>query len=122
MGSLVRDLQKQAMDSSIPITDLLRNAYVVAKKLKIKEFEKWTNLELNGYKDNNVPDYRIIQGQIKAFNPYYGWIPVFIDNTKLTKALQIGVITQAISEIVTLINTSDETLQMKHFKWSYLLR
>ncbi|KYD25834.1 AbiTii domain-containing protein [Parageobacillus toebii] len=114
MGSLVRDLQKQAMDSSIPITDLLRNAYVVAKKLKIKEFEKWTNLELNGYKDNNVPDYRIIQGQIKAFNPLYGcWIPVFFDNTKWTKALQIGVITQAISEIVTLINTSDETLQME---------
>lgn len=56
MGSLVRDLQKQAMDSSIPITDLLRSAYVVAKKLKIEEFEKWTNLELNGYKDNNVPD------------------------------------------------------------------
>ncbi|MFR6665689.1 MAG: hypothetical protein ACLUQX_06030 [Thomasclavelia spiroformis] len=29
---------------------LIRKAYLVAKKLKLKEFEEWLNQEQNGYK------------------------------------------------------------------------
>lgn len=31
--------------------NLLRKAYLVARKLKLQEFEDWVNNELNGYKD-----------------------------------------------------------------------
>ncbi|NEP10109.1 MAG: hypothetical protein F6K14_07810 [Symploca sp. SIO2C1] len=49
MGSLVIELQKDAYDPSVSALTLLRKALVVAKKLDIKEFQKWIDLELSGY-------------------------------------------------------------------------
>ncbi|PBP83936.1 hypothetical protein [Pseudomonas syringae] len=76
MDSLVLGLQKDVLDRSIHITDLLRKALLVSKKLKITDIESWLNSELNGYIDKEIPDYRIVYGELKAFNPYRGWIPV----------------------------------------------
>lgn len=79
MDSLVLELQRDALDRSIHITDLLRKALLVSKKLKIKDIEEWINDELNGYKENSIPEYRIIHGQLKALNPYRGWVPVMVN-------------------------------------------
>lgn len=85
MSSLVLELQRESYEHAVSTSDLLRKAYVVAKKLKIKEFECWINLELNGYsnKDDIIPEYRKLTGIIKAFNPYRGWIPVMMDNDSM---------------------------------------
>lgn len=78
MNSLVLELQRDALDRSIHITDLLRKALLVSRKLKIKDIEGWINDELNGYKENLLPEYRSINGELKAFNPMRGWIPVML--------------------------------------------
>jgi hypothetical protein len=49
MASLVLELQREALNSTIPVTDLLRKALVVATELSIKEFQAWIEYELNGY-------------------------------------------------------------------------
>ena len=36
-----------------------------ARKLKVKDFESWIDLELTGYKSNNVPSYRIFESEKK---------------------------------------------------------
>ena len=36
MGGIVLELQKEALDENISIESLLRKAYLVAKKLKLK--------------------------------------------------------------------------------------
>jgi len=77
MGGIVLELQKEALDETVSIESLLRKAYLVAKKLKLKDFEEWINQEQNGYK-NHVPEYRNIRGEIKAWNPYNGWIPMIL--------------------------------------------
>ncbi|APT49187.1 hypothetical protein BSA171_13450 [Bacillus safensis] len=80
MNNLVLDLQREAQDSSNSLTDLLRKAYIVAKKLKITEFQKQIESEINGYKENEeIPRYREITGQLKARN-YYGWVTVAVDD------------------------------------------
>ncbi|QXH75626.1 hypothetical protein [Pseudomonas salmasensis] len=76
MDSLVLDLQRDALDRTISISDLLRKALMVSKKLKIRDIEEWLNHELNGYPKGMLPSYRILRGELKAFNPYAGWIPV----------------------------------------------
>lgn len=77
---IVIQLQREALDDSVDIETLLRKAYLVARKLQLKEFENWISQEQNGYEDKNeVPDYRTICGEIKAWNPYNGWIPVVFD-------------------------------------------
>lgn len=76
MDSLVLELQRDVLDRSMHLTDLLRKALLVSRKLKIRDIEEWLNDELNGYETRSLPSYRIITGELKAFNPYRGWIPV----------------------------------------------
>ena len=43
MEGLVIELEKEALDEKISVESLLRKAYLVARKLKLKEFEDWIN-------------------------------------------------------------------------------
>lgn len=51
MSKIVIELQQDALKSNFDIMCLLRKAYLVAKKLKLKEFEEWITNEFNGYED-----------------------------------------------------------------------
>jgi len=91
MPGLVEQLQAEALDSTKPITDLLRKALVVAKKLAIKDFETWITAELNGYVGTNLtpPEYRKVGGEIKAYNPYNNfYMPILIKDAKIASVLQ----------------------------------
>ena len=100
---IVIQLQAEAINESVDIETLLRKAYLVARKLQLTEFEKWISCEQNGYKDN-IPDYRIIGGEIKAWNPYHGWIPVVFDGktsdifNKMPVALPIAAISDVYND------------------------
>ena len=80
MTSLVTELQREALDRSVPGADLLRKALVAARKLKIEGIQSWLKSELNGYSDSDeIPEYRFVNGEIKAFNPYNGmWLPILL--------------------------------------------
>jgi hypothetical protein len=91
MAGLVEQLQEEALDSTKPITDLLRKALVVAKKLAIKDFENWITAELNGYNAANLkpPEYRKVGGEIKAYNPYNNFdMPIVVQDAKVASVLQ----------------------------------
>ena len=58
--SAVLQLQKDAINSNIPVGNLLRMAKIIASKLDQKEDVKWIEHELNGYDDaplDRVPSY-----------------------------------------------------------------
>ncbi len=113
MDSLVLELQKEIINSSSEAADLLRKAYLLAKKLEVKDFEKWLNNELNGYKMNSKPpDYRKVVGSIRAWNPYHGWQPVFVPDSKLQNKLQTRNVIQSIPELETLVGSEHNGLQM----------
>jgi hypothetical protein len=58
---LLTDIQNAAVDSSTPITDLLRRCLILASKLKSEELRTWAEAELNGYPTGaEVPDYRVL--------------------------------------------------------------
>ncbi|RTE08591.1 hypothetical protein [Paenibacillus whitsoniae] len=114
MKSLVLELQEDAYNSTSDITSLLRKAYVVAKKLKISEFENWIHKELNGYPASakGIPEYREIQGEVKAWNPYHGWIPVLFDDARISAKISKNFIVQPVTEIELLVKSSKGTLVM----------
>lgn len=76
MDGIVLELEREALDENVSVETLLRKAYLVAKKLKLTDFEEWLNSEQNGY-HGEVPEYRMISGNYRAWNPYRGWIPVY---------------------------------------------
>lgn len=59
------ELQKQAMDSSTDIVELVRSAYAIAYKLDLQDFADWCNAERDGYTNNTeLPEYRWLQGKL----------------------------------------------------------
>lgn len=109
---IVIELQKQAIDTNIDVVSLLRKAYLVARKLEIKDFEEWINSELNGYTDyHEIPDYREIIGQVKAWNPYHGWIPVIIQDREYEEVLSTRRVFDSIPSLYNAIcNIESHTL------------
>lgn len=106
MGGIVIELQREALDEKISIESLIRKAYLVAKKLKLKEFEEWLNQEQNGYK-KEIPEYRNITGEIKAWNPYHGWIPMILP-AKVADIASRMPIPNSISSLLDVYNSSED--------------
>lgn len=115
MNSLVHEMQELAYHSATSdISSLLRKAFVLAKKLKIKDFELWVHNELNGYKDEliDVPEYRRVIGKVKALNPYRGWVPVAFVDVEIARLMSQAFLRQAIPEIEDLTKTDHRLLVM----------
>ncbi len=111
---LVSELQSDALDRDIPVSDLLRKALVVSKKLGVKHIEKWLNYELSGYDNNKeIPPYREIHGQIKVQNPYHGWQPVIFENSSEEAYLTRRKIGQPVGELDSLNTGESHDLQIK---------
>ncbi|MDU8605054.1 hypothetical protein [Pseudomonas syringae group sp. 247E2] len=105
MESLVLDLQRDVLDRSIHITDLLRKALLVSRKLKIADIEEWLSAELNGYDGKSVPSYRILTGEIKGFHPHRGWIPMMLGD-EINNLISETPLYDSVSQIIDLIERS----------------
>lgn len=104
MSSIVLELQRDALDPTVQITDLLRKAFTVARKLGIAEFRKWTENEISGYRDiSETPEYRKISGTVKAFNPFHGWQPVLLPNNEFEMLFKNQPCGQSMAEIASLL-------------------
>lgn len=82
MASLVEELQKDALNKDVTVTELLQKSLLVSTKLKLDEFATWVRLELDGYGKNEVPEYRVLHGAPQVFNPYRGYQPLHFGDTK----------------------------------------
>jgi len=59
--SLLREIQTAAIDSMVPLADLLRKCKVLAARLGNDDFKAWVDKELNGYPSKDeLPQYRVI--------------------------------------------------------------
>ena len=77
MSSLIEELQRHALDRSVPVEDLLRKAWIAAEKLGLTEFSAWAKKELDGYDPSDaIPAYRHAHSEFQAYNPFYGWQPI----------------------------------------------
>lgn len=119
MSSIVQELQKDSLSNSGSITDLLRKAYFVAKKLKQNEFIEWLERETNGYPHNEnveLPSYRKMKGRIMVHNPYHGHQPVTFQNPEEFNKLSTHNNYQPVSELEHIFKSSDTAGTMEvHF-------
>ena len=106
MTALVDELIQKARNSAISITDLMRDALIVAKLLDVTEFSAWIHCELNEYKKGDeklLPKYRQVQADLKTINPIHGTIPFYHSDTKLMNALTSMALPHPLSEMEALI-------------------
>lgn len=102
MSDIVIELQKELIDKSKKLSDILPKAYLIAQKLELKELSDWLKLEMNGYqnvKRSTIPSYRSITGNVKSRNPYTGWIPLIIEDKNIKKYVDDIKSNQSIAEL-----------------------
>ena len=110
MNGIVLELQKEAMDKNADIESLLRKSYVIARKLKLPEFQEWIQCEQEGYGEKETPEYRMIQGQLKALNPVRGWIPVVMESAIAEKAFTKTKLPNSVSELYDLYQNAESSM------------
>lgn len=77
MSSLVQEIQRDALDPAVGVSDLLRKALVVSTKLKITVDTAWIKSELSGYGgDVELPKYRELRSIPQVHNPRHGHMPL----------------------------------------------
>ncbi len=116
MSSLIQELQQEAYNPSVSVLDLLRKALIVATKLNITEFQEWIELELKGYQDQPIPDYRKVAATIRGWNPYHGWQPIVGHDQYTLELYETACspsIRQSISELVALIDSGENGMHLQ---------
>lgn len=124
--SIILELQSLATDRKNDITDLLRKSLLVASKLKLDEFKTWVNNELQGYKGNDVPEYRKTSSEIKLKDPYHGLIPVVISDQSISDILTNVEISDPIESLDNLLKSKSDgrgvlTLPFSHSQQAFLM-
>lgn len=99
MPSLIEELQRDALDQNVSVTELLQKCLVVATKLGIDEFASWARLELDGYKPQEVPEYRVIYGEPQVFDPLRGYQPLHFSDHRFAEIISKMRFHQPIGEI-----------------------
>jgi hypothetical protein len=72
MPSIIEQIQRDSLDRTVPVSDLLRRMKLAVTKLGLGAVEDWVEQELNGYKESPVPDYRITHGRPMFQRPLMG--------------------------------------------------
>lgn len=113
--SLLRDIQKSAVDANEPIGALLRKCKILAARLGSSEFKSWIDSELNGYPTKDqVPEYRIKAVTCKGY--FSGGFGTGMKNAEIPSrcipkqfrdSLFVCYLAQPVSSIESLINNSD---------------
>ena len=110
MSGIVLDLQHEAIETDCDVLNLLRKAHIIAQKLQLTAFDTWILSELNGYSDYDaIPEYRLVSGSIKAWNPCRGWIPVLFHDSSIEDVLCKRKIGDAVGKIIEIDKASTDT-------------
>ncbi|MEK7156849.1 MAG: hypothetical protein AAB790_03505 [Patescibacteria group bacterium] len=106
---------RKAQDEAVPVSSLLREAKLLATELDQKDFLKWINLELEGYKkDDERPEYRSVRGEMRGWNPFNGWLPVIHKTAEIEKELCTRRTNQSARQIEELLANKSDTYEMPY--------
>lgn len=112
MGSLVLDLQADAMDEKKSVVPLLQKARAVSVKLNVATIQDWIQHELEGYPDDLIPNYREVSGNLLCLNPMRGHVPLGINDVDLKKMLTTRLIGDPLPALFDLLNNKSNSRQM----------
>jgi hypothetical protein len=87
---------------------------MVASKLKLGEMNTWIQHELHGYPSGEkVPDYRILNGDVRAHNPYNGYLmPFRFEDPKLQEHISRVEARQSIGSLCDVVEASSDYVQV----------
>lgn len=112
---VIDEIIDQLSSENVRLTDSLLKAKIVAFKLKNEELKEWIDNEINGYKDGNLPGYRIFQCTVMGTlnNGYQRATNFVVPLSHLDDELQQGIttvyLTQSLATLDDFIRNPDST-------------
>lgn len=113
MVSIIEQIQRDALDRSVRVSDLLRRVKLAATKLGLGTVEDWVERELNGYNELPFPDYRVIYGRPKFQRPTTGAWELIGGHIESLSVRHVG---QSVASLEELASAPDEATI--HFPFS----
>lgn len=113
MKTPINNLKEEAINKNISVSELLRKAKSIASELELSDFLKWIDFELNGYGNEPVPEYRIIKGDPRGFNPFRGWVPFIHTDPAIQEKLSTRGDNQSVGALEEIVK-GDKKLAMKY--------
>lgn len=105
-NSLIHEIQMMASDSSVPLSTVLKRAYLAASKLDQKQTSEFIGFEISGYNDYKfIPKYRVVCGELFFEHPMYGKRPILIPDKKINAHLSKVYIADSIGAIEQLLSS-----------------
>lgn len=115
----VQQLISDSTREETPVSNLLRQAKVIAKEYQDQKLLDWIDKELNGYNNvlaGDLPLYRQFHGDAFGYNSFVGWKPIQFhsdeqkkDYTYATDGRSIPVIETSLKDInkIFILNSAD---------------
>jgi hypothetical protein len=119
---IIEQIQKDLLDSNVPLSDILRKAKVLASQLENAELSLWASQELDGYPiDKDLPDYRVINTSASGLWTNGYWkipnqgVPMFkVEDETLRKFLTTIQVIKGIRSIEELAKMKDDDKLIVH--------
>ncbi len=103
--NIVTELQKDLVNTSKKLSEVLPKAYLISQKLKLKDLSDWIKKEMDGYSDEDeYPSYRKIKGVAKSQNPFYGWIKIIFEDEKMEEKVSTVKNNQSVAALEKLLS------------------
>ncbi|RZG72321.1 hypothetical protein EXU29_10380 [Acinetobacter wuhouensis] len=124
--SLLREIQNDAVNSNVKVSDLLRRCKVLAYRLGNEDFKTWVDSELNGYELlDGIPSYRIFNNVTSKghFSGAFGSglrnadIPSNCFPKEFRKNLTTVSLTAPIAEVESLVMSSSKKGKLLQQPW-----
>lgn len=111
IDSMVFQLQKDAMDTSVSVSHLLRKAKFIANELNQLEILIWIDRELKGYEVQNIgklPPYRQIRATPIGYDRLNRPWPIRFDSSEYSEALSKAKILEPLGVLEEKIRQEDK--------------
>lgn len=119
MAPIIEQIQRDSLDRSVRVSDLLRRVKLAATKLGLGAVEDWVEQELNGYNALPFPDYRVIHGRPKFQRPTTGAWELIGGHVEGFSSRNVG---QSIASLEELASAPNEATIHFTFSDSFLER
>lgn|GEM_PF-3231461 len=112
MPGLVEQIQREASDNSVSVTQLLRHVKMASSKLNLPAVEEWVEHELRGYPDEHkVPRYRVLGCTPMAHSVYQGWrLMALGSEEQVNKLFQLILFDKPVAEVESVANSKPPIL------------
>ena len=121
---MIKQLIEDVAFDKIDLSQALTRAKIIAHKVKNDQFKEWLSSEINGYKQKDLPSYRIIPGDLFAeifvpFSDAHRTIPLDVSNVENNLDLEYSFYEQRVTQSISTLEIGLDKDKKQQYGYYY---